>query len=538
MMCDITVIMSSSYVGEELCSELGVLPPTFMPIANKYLLESQLQILNDIASNPIFYLTLPNDYAMNESEKRVIDEYDIRVIDIDPSTPLLAALDKTISIISKSENLEKPIKLLLGDTCYEEIKSNYLDKNNFLSVSYSVGYYKRSVFRPNNISHFVYEYANKDDLVWSGILAVKNILTLQTLVQEAQSIESLLSSFISSENPTIDDPGKWMDCGHVNAYHQSRAMISTARAFNSVSLDGNTLSKRSVIKKDKIIEEARWFTKLPDTLKPYAPSLHFVDDVNGVYGIEYEYALALSELWVYGKLPYTWWESLLSQLNALFGQMLACAEGLADFTQASLVQKDLKEKNIARVSSYPEFLSSPRFYLKIAYNDVGQSPTDIVNILNNSITDVNTTKLLFSHGDLCFSNILYDARKGGIKIIDPKGVKYGKDFKLDRVDQEIAKLYHSIEGRYDEIIAGRFTIRETASGDISLDFDQLSKEKQQFNISFVRWVTQEMGVTCKELTGLTSLLFFSMVPLHYDNPRRQRAFVLNGYKLFQEWRSL
>ncbi|MBD6984623.1 capsular biosynthesis protein, partial [Vibrio parahaemolyticus] len=91
----------------------------------------------------------------------------------------------------------------------------------------------------------------------------------------------------------------------------------------------------------------------------------------------------------------------------------------------------------------------------------GDEPISISQILEYSekYLPKNRDVLNVMHGDLCFSNILYDFRAKKIKVIDPRGITpegvktiYG-DLKYD-----LAKLSHSILGLYDYIIAGYFSV--------------------------------------------------------------------------------
>ena len=62
------------------------------------------------------------------------------------------------------------------------------------------------------------------------------------------------------------------------------------------------------------------------------------------------------------------------------------------------------------------------------------------------------------HGDLCFSNILYDVPNNQYRIIDPRG-KWG-DSVFGDIKYDLAKLRHSIVGGYDSINNGLFSINQ------------------------------------------------------------------------------
>ena len=73
------------------------------------------------------------------------------------------------------------------------------------------------------------------------------------------------------------------------------------------------------------------------------------------------------------------------------------------------------------------------------------------------------------HGDFCFSNILYDFKSQSIKVIDPRGLSGdGKEQSIyGDLRYDVAKLAHSVIGKYDFIIAGRFSYSEESQHDMN-----------------------------------------------------------------------
>ena len=139
------------------------------------------------------------------------------------------------------------------------------------------------------------------------------------------------------------------------------------------------------------------------------------------------------------------------------------------------------------------------------------------------------------HGDLCFSNILYDTRGNRVKVIDPRGTDSSGNFSIfGTASYDLAKLSHSVLGMYDFIIAGRYEIVAAADGDsdsIRFDIDErLDQIRQDFLA--MSWVN---GLTTAEILPAVVLLFLSMLPLHADRPDRQRAMRLNAYRLYQAY---
>jgi len=141
-----------------------------------------------------------------------------------------------------------------------------------------------------------------------------------------------------------------------------------------------------------------------------------------------------------------------------------------------------------------------------------------------------------SHGDFCFSNILFDSKVECIKCIDPRGLLPDGTMSVygDR-RYDVAKLYHSAIGLYDFIIAGRYRLKDTEDG-LSISFPILDDIQNDIFDSFSEKVLDVTGYREKEIIAINIQLFLSMLPLHADRPDRQVAFIANAIRLYENLR--
>ena len=70
------IILSSSYVSNEMRCEFGEVPPCMLPLGGKLLLEHQLEFLGERDN----FLSLPSDYVLNNHELKVISELKLNII--------------------------------------------------------------------------------------------------------------------------------------------------------------------------------------------------------------------------------------------------------------------------------------------------------------------------------------------------------------------------------------------------------------------------------------------------------------------------
>ena len=98
---------------------------------------------------------------------------------------------------------------------------------------------------------------------------------------------------------------------------------------------------------------------------------------------------------------------------------------------------------------------------------------------------------------------------------------------------EFAKLLHSIEGKYDFIIKDLFDLDADVGNNFRfkiLDFARTFDLKKIFLGVF----KDELKQNIREVRLIEALLFFSMIPLHKENIKRQYAMLCTAMKLLNE----
>ena len=140
-----------------------------------------------------------------------------------------------------------------------------------------------------------------------------------------------------------------------------------------------------------------------------------------------------------------------------------------------------------------------------------------------------TAQTAIIHGDLCFSNILYDPQTGLIKLIDPRGDFFEEGCYGDpRYD--LAKLLHSFHGGYDFIMQEMYDLREIAPNNYVFRLfrpDNAEQSVETLMSTFDDAVADDLS----DLMLLEALLFLSMLPLHSDDVERQKALYLTGIRI-------
>lgn len=138
-------------------------------------------------------------------------------------------------------------------------------------------------------------------------------------------------------------------------------------------------------------------------------------------------------------------------------------------------------------------------------------------------------RLAVGHGDLCFSNILYNRESEILKLIDPKGALRKEDLYTDPY-YDLAKLSHSICGGYDFFNSGLYeiSIKRDLKLELSIDVDTAPFAE------IFREYLEKNGFSYPLVRLYEASLFLSMLPYHMDQPGKVFGFLLNAVKILDE----
>ncbi|MFM4704714.1 hypothetical protein [Aeromonas bivalvium] len=324
---------------------------------------------------------------------------------------------------------------------------------------------------------------------------------------------------------------KWFDFGHINSYFQSKANFTTQRSFNELEITSRFV-KKSSSNQNKIKAESNWFKNIPEDIRFYTP--HYLGDgidSNGsfYYKLEYLYNLALNELYVFADTPNVVWSEIL---NHCFDFIEACYKYHSSSPISSQLDTNslFAEKTNERLSVY---MTNKGFSIDDQWDFNGQH-LSIKEVLSDCHPYLpKTSSPTVMHGDLCFSNIIYDFRTNCIKVIDPRGIDHKGNITIEGDEKyDISKLAHSIIGLYDYIIAGYHTTSiNWLERKISFSMPSMVKHTQLQEF-FIKSVEDRFGVLPLSLYAMQVHLFLSMLPLHDDDKARQDALFSNAFRLY------
>ncbi len=446
----------------------------------------------------------------------------------------------SIKQIATTTNNPNGLLVVLGDTLVFES----------IDTSEDAVYTSKDFFYPDQFStvssdenNYVKDIKEKDksktinDEALIGIYFFKNIdlltKTFSEITDSSIQISQILSLYNKKQKMKIHCTDSWLDLGHLDKYYHSKVVLSQSRYFNSLEYDSllGVITKRSQ-NKEKFRDEILWYQKLPNSLKSMAPRVldYSVGDEPFVKMEYYSYP-TLSELFIYSSHSIRLWEHIFFRLF----KVISLFEENKHFVSGEDYQEMYYTKTMQRIDQAKN--QSPLLQKLLAIENLNINQKEYLGLAQlhkfilQKCSDLAKNKDLNScliHGDLCFSNILFDVSSGIFRFLDPRGKWGSTEFGDLRYD--LAKLRHSISGRYDFIVNDLFSISQSENNFEFKIYD--SAIHSQISDLFDQYLEKKYDLN--EIIFIEGLLFISMIPLHKDNFNRQKAMFCRGIQLLNQ----
>jgi hypothetical protein len=322
------------------------------------------------------------------------------------------------------------------------------------------------------------------------------------------------------------------DIYDVNDYRKAFFSFFPSRSFNEIFEKNSSYIKKSHLR-NKIISEYEFLTSVPENLQSFfVPAFNLFENKKyATYTMPKINAFDASYLALNG---------MFNESNTkIFFEKLSCYLKISTgFTfkknksSAILFNKKIK-------SRCDDLLNSPNINLfdRLTINHTNfktykEFSNEIIFYLSKNKKELNS-ELVFSHGDLCLSNILFDVKNDIFILIDPRGSFSGED-KFLSIYYDFAKLSHSINYGYDWILNNRSNVSLAENGDFVIthddDFNRFSQNfYKEFNLTLCKF---KLNVDL--LDAVVCSLFLSMMPLHSESVKKQILFLLTAINIYKK----
>ena len=309
-----------------------------------------------------------------------------------------------------------------------------------------------------------------------------------------------------------------------------------ARFFNSLDGDEFEVIKRSADKK-KIRAEYEFYSLLPERMQSWfvQPYDYRENEDAASYTMERMHAPDLAIRYVHGSIDEYGFRKIL---KLLFRFIEIRQKREVDKDRYFKLKRELYiEKPERRIADFNATEAAKKINALITagtrYGSVSELFEDYKSLYEKLIGSFEGEYCeVVGHGDLCFSNILYQSDAEMIRLIDPKGALTEEDLYTDPY-YDIAKLSHSICGSYDFINSALYEI--AVDDDMSLKL--ITDNDNGLYAGIFREFVEKAGFNMRFVRLFECSLFLSMLPLHLDRPNKVTAFILNAIEILDEVRN-
>jgi len=333
-------------------------------------------------------------------------------------------------------------------------------------------------------------------------------------------------------------PDLWCDSDHGDMRENSRHRVIESRSFNEIVIDDfrGILRKRSS-NKEKLVLEIEYYKNIPDSLQIFFPRMlgWKISESENYQDLEYYSYPTLSDLYCYEKVPNFVWQRIFEKLSRItFREFASITSGNPEDEQSLsdifVTKIEARNSNLVRE---PSAISQILAKSIISINEIEYLGVSQILERSRQILDTHESPWTFVHGDFCLSNILCEPDSNNMKFIDPRGGFVGPSCYGPQL-YDVAKLSHSIIGKYDLIISDQF----------SLDVSKLRYNQTFLKIRESSWHGEIEYEFTKTYLGdkinpalaklVSGLALLSNPIFHLDKPDRAISMILQGVIISNE----
>lgn len=324
----------------------------------------------------------------------------------------------------------------------------------------------------------------------------------------------------------VDNIGGFHDLRDVSGFLSYMIGATEARHFNAINIEGNVYRKSSA-DRGKMHGEYRFFHIVPETMKRFLlPTFGFTDNgTTASYAME---RLAVPDA-ALQLVHHSFSPRSFDNLMALFFEFDQVRERrpMPAADVRAVAAEAIIGKTVRRLDDLmqtPAGLELDR--LMVAAGPIGGIDAIMkraIPLLERAFHLYPAAELAVSHGDPCFSNILFNQDLSLFRLIDPRGGETVDDCLMHPL-YDVAKFSHSVLGSYDFINNGLFDLQLDGTNRLKLELEG-GGPPAWMRTAFLERL-QGSGYDPRLVRTVEMSLFLSMLPLHIDVPRKLPAFCL------------
>lgn len=534
------IIPSAKLISEDLQSRFGKIPMALVPINGVCILE----ILYEQYLNNVHEIIVVAKEGIEDIKKMIeLNQLRIKVIETDQLLDVGYSVKAGLEHLIQNYDTDKITNVIinLADTFIEDLDISSLSNTLIYSKTTDFQRWTTFTFSSDKLVK-IFDKKNReiaaDYYSFAGVYSFSNIQILFKMIKI--ELNEYMDSFYNAILTYNDQfsfefiiTENWRDLGHLDNYISSKREVNS-RYFNRIEVDRERgILRKTSTEESKFKDEILWYLKLPANLQYLCPRIfeYSLEYGNMSVSMEYYGYNSLNELLVFGNLNYIQWSRIFHAIFHAIDDFNCFTISEDRFGLTSSLSEMYYDKTMSRVDKIRKDENFLVFFTNniIINNNKYESLDYYINKIDFLISKYNLLtidKFSIIHGDLCFSNILYDSNSNLIRLIDPRG-KFGKYDIYGDSRYDLAKLSHSVNGGYDFIINDLFKLNLNNNNiNFEIEANQNTLLAQKILNEHIK------GDNLNQIKLIEGLLFLSMIPLHQDFPKRQLVMMTTAIQIF------
>lgn len=509
--------------GTRMMSLTDYYPKAMMPYNNYPIIGYQIEKIKD-EFDTIIIVTGYKQEKIIDFVNNNYKNLDIRFITQYKLDGLASAIKLGLSLLSTNELSDSSVYVELSDVL---IKNKNLNKDTLL-VSHVKDWSRWclvEVDKDNNIIGFFDKPKDKprtDMNIIGGynfgaanllMKSINKIIANDKKIHNEFQLSSAIEEYIKVKPMKVQEVDEYLDLGEVDKFNNISKNIS--RSFNNIAIDedDNVVKTSENIKKVK--DEFNWFNNVQQTkLSNYLPKVY--KELDDGYVMQRVSSNQIQDMMMFQHLNYDEWENIIGEIENFLSFAWLNAKEYSDNNLKADNKKMLIDKTLERTSTLKELFPYKTYVIN---GVIYKNPLYYIDIILEHVKEINKNPEQYNtllHGDLFFGNMMYDKVFNQLKLIDPRG-SYGDSDIYGDIRYDVAKLNHSINGKYDFIVNDLFTLSSHHS---IINYNIYEGDHNDLRFLFQSMISR-LKLRDDDINLITGLLFLTMIPIHNDNLNHQ-----------------
>ena len=556
----VVAIIPAAGRGQRMLSMTDNCPKSMLPVGNKPLISYHLdKLIEENITDVYIVVGYKKEVLINYVSKLYDDKLNIHFIEQKELLGLAHAIKLTVDEIPK--NTYNGLLIMLGDNIIQDNNIFTTIKANISFVAYKeVPDYSRWCLLNMDKNNIITGFLDKPDVepdeknAVIGIYyyneieafrkALNDVIEDNIRIKNEYQLSSVMQLYIDKYKKELKGLkcNEWYDFGEIETYNESRKHFNLSRCFNSIYYNEDSIIKKST-NYNKIQKEILWFLSLPLELQKYTPRLlsySLIDD-DVSYELEYINGTSLQELFIYNYLSCEDWNKIFDLLDKCIDDF----KNVSSLHRSSLYEflKNNIDKRLHMIKNecnpiLEELVNKYNIDIHIngkSYFSILYLQSYIDKKLESFKTD-DTTYSQIIHGDMVFSNIIYNIGNNKIKLIDPRG-DFNGDIVYGDLRYDFAKLCQCVMGKYDYIVNDLTTLeftKDVKNKIYNINYSIFNFNKHCDITSILLKLFEKYNCKLSDILFITAIQFLTMIPLHRENLNHQIMMFAKFIELLNE----